>query len=57
MPKLRTLSGEEVIKTLEELGFAVVNQKGSHVKLQRVVEGMRQTLTIPNLIQSWIKER
>ena len=49
MPKLKALSGKEVIGVLEELGFSVVNQKGSHVKLKRVVDGgISQTLTIPN---------
>jgi len=49
MPKLKALSGKEVIGVLEELGFSVVNQKGSHVKLKRVVDGgINQTLTIPD---------
>lgn len=48
MPKLRTLSGEEVIKTLEGFGFFIANRKGSHVKLKRITENnMKQTLTIP----------
>ncbi|MHA1379655.1 MAG: type II toxin-antitoxin system HicA family toxin [Candidatus Helarchaeota archaeon] len=48
MPKLRSLSGEEVIKIFFEFNFKVVSQKGSHVKLRRVLpDGTRQTLTIP----------
>ncbi len=48
MPKLKVLSGEEVIKILEHFGFAVAGQKGSHVKLKRITEhGSSQTLTIP----------
>lgn len=38
MPKLRRLSGAEVIKILAHFGFAVASQRGSHVKLQRVTE-------------------
>ena len=48
MPKLRILSGKEVVKILSNFGFEVVSQKGSHVKLRRVLpEGTKQTLTVP----------
>ena len=49
MPKLKTLSGKEVIKIFHSFGFNVIAQKGSHVKLARIQkDGTRQTLTIPN---------
>ena len=32
--KLPLLSGRQVIKTLERLGFAEVHRKGSHVKMR-----------------------
>jgi len=48
MPKLKRLSGEEVIRTCLLLGFEQVGQRGSHVKLRRLSpDGSRQTLTIP----------
>lgn len=48
MPKLRRLSGTEVIRTLEHFGFMVHSQRGSHVKLRRIgPTGEKQTLTIP----------
>lgn len=48
MPKLKRLSGSEVIKIFASLGFELVTQRGSHVKLRRVLpDGTRQTLTIP----------
>jgi predicted RNA binding protein YcfA (HicA-like mRNA interferase family) len=48
MPKLRRLSGNEVIKIFASFGFEQVAQRGSHVKLRRVLpDGTRQTLTIP----------
>ena len=48
MPKLRVLSGEEVVRVLSKFGFEVVSQKGSHVKLRRVLpDGTKQTLTVP----------
>jgi predicted RNA binding protein YcfA (HicA-like mRNA interferase family) len=48
MPKIKVLSGTEIIKILGSFGFIIVNQRGSHVKLQRVVSGIKQTLTAPN---------
>lgn len=48
MPRLRVLSGKEVIKILELFGFEIVSSKGSHVKLRRVSNGERQVLTWPN---------
>lgn len=48
MPKLRRLSGVEVIHILEGLGFVVHAQVGSHVKLRRISpSGETQTLTVP----------
>lgn len=49
MSKLRVLSGQDVIRIFQTLGFSVAGQKGSHVKLVKISEGgSRQTLTIPN---------
>jgi len=46
-PKLRRLSGKEVIAILRRFGFDVNSQRGSHAKLRRVSPGgERQTLTI-----------
>jgi len=35
MPKLPLVSGAEVIRTLERLGFIVLRQKDSHIILRR----------------------
>jgi predicted RNA binding protein YcfA (HicA-like mRNA interferase family) len=35
MPNLPRVSGREVIRALEKLGFAVKRQRGSHVILRR----------------------
>jgi predicted RNA binding protein YcfA (HicA-like mRNA interferase family) len=49
MSKLKTFSGEEVIKIFLSFGFNVAAQKGSHIKLRRIQkDGTKQTLTIPN---------
>ena len=35
MPKLHRVSGQEVIRVLEHLGFVQVRQRGSHVVLKK----------------------
>lgn len=35
MPKLPRVSGADVMRTLERLGFSQVRQRGSHVVLRR----------------------
>lgn len=47
MPKLRVLSGKEIVAIFASFGFTVIGQKGSHMKLRRDVNGVRQVLTIP----------
>jgi predicted RNA binding protein YcfA (HicA-like mRNA interferase family) len=38
-----------VIRILEEFGFVVASQRGSHIKLQRAIQGeRRETLIVPN---------
>jgi predicted RNA binding protein YcfA (HicA-like mRNA interferase family) len=47
-PKLRPLSGADVVRALRGFGFDVVGTSGSHAKLRRVLaDGRRETLTIP----------
>lgn len=47
MPKLRALSGADIVRILEYFSFTVFAQRGSHVKLHRTSGGIRQTLTVP----------
>ena len=39
MGKLPRVSGAQVVKTLESLGFVIVRQRGSHIVLRRGVVG------------------
>ena len=49
MPKLKILSGQEIVKIFLVFGFSVAAQRGSHIKLVRILpDSARQTLTIPN---------
>ncbi len=48
MPKLKTLSGQDVLKIFVKFGFEKVDQEGSHVKIRRqLMAGSRQSLTVP----------
>jgi len=48
MPKLRRLSGDEVVAIFRRFGFAIARQRGSHVTLQRhLPKGERHSLTVP----------
>jgi predicted RNA binding protein YcfA (HicA-like mRNA interferase family) len=47
-PKLKRLSGSDIVRILGLFGFSVVTQRGSHVKLRRIGNaGEKQTITIP----------
>jgi predicted RNA binding protein YcfA (HicA-like mRNA interferase family) len=47
MPRLRRLSGAEVIRILKQFDFEVIRIKGSHHILRRVVDGETQTINVP----------
>ena len=47
MPKLRTLSGQDLLAIFSRFGFRRFSQRGSHIKLRRAVTPeASQTLTI-----------
>ena len=49
MPKLRRMSGQEVVNVFCRFGFVIHNQRGSHIKLRRIGStGEAQTLTVPD---------
>jgi len=39
MPKLPVLSGQEIVRLLEQAGFIQVRQRGSHVVMRRANAG------------------
>jgi predicted RNA binding protein YcfA (HicA-like mRNA interferase family) len=47
MPRLRRLSGYDVIAILKIFGFIEPTRRGSHVKLRRHADGASQSLTVP----------
>lgn len=47
-PRLKILSGPDVIAAFRHFGFEVVATRGSHAKLRREGPGgLRQTMTVP----------
>jgi predicted RNA binding protein YcfA (HicA-like mRNA interferase family) len=47
-PKLKSLSGKDVLSILSKFGFSVHSKRGSHAKLRRFLpSGDRQSLTVP----------
>ena len=49
MSKLRRLSGADVLRIFSAFGFEAVAQRGSHIKIRRVLtDGSRQTLVVPD---------
>lgn len=48
MPKQPVISGLELIKLLEKLGYVKVRQKGSHIRLKKECEIGNHNITIPN---------
>jgi len=45
--KLPVVSGEKLIRALEKLGYEVVRQKGSHVRLYPPADSGRKPTTVP----------
>jgi predicted RNA binding protein YcfA (HicA-like mRNA interferase family) len=45
MPKLPVMSGAELVRLLDEAGFVVVRQKGSHLRMWRERDG--KVVTVP----------
>lgn len=49
MPKkLPVTSGKKLISFLTEMGYQVVRQRGSHVRLEKTTEAGVHKITIPN---------
>lgn len=48
MSTIPQVSGKQVIKVLEKIGFEVSRQKGSHIRLVRIQNRVKQLITVPN---------
>jgi predicted RNA binding protein YcfA (HicA-like mRNA interferase family) len=47
LPRLPAISGKQLIKFLTNLGYEVVRQKGSHVRLKSLTEMGEHNITAP----------
>lgn len=47
MSKLPQASGNDTIKALQKIGFTIVHQRGSHVKLSRIIKKQKQVVITP----------
>ena len=47
LPKLPVVGGRDLIKFLKKLGYEVVRQRGSHVRLRKETENGIHNITIP----------
>ena len=47
MPKLPVISGDKLIKLFINLGYEIVRQKGSHVRLRKETEIGEHNITVP----------
>jgi predicted RNA binding protein YcfA (HicA-like mRNA interferase family) len=47
MPKLPVISGNQTIKCFEKIGYQVVRQRGSHVRMHHKSNSTKKPLTIP----------
>lgn len=48
MNKLPVISGHEAVRVFEKIGYRVVRQKGSHMRMRNDANPTHQPLTIPN---------
>ncbi len=48
MPRLPQISGRELIRLLESLGYKTLRQRGSHVRLRRISVVGEHNVTVPD---------
>ncbi|MFH0862746.1 MAG: type II toxin-antitoxin system HicA family toxin [Candidatus Altiarchaeota archaeon] len=45
---LPVISGRDAVKKFARLGYAVVRQRGSHIRLEHASDKVRKKLTVPD---------
>lgn len=48
MPKLPQVSGQRLIGVLQSLGYGIVRQRGSHVRLRKMTASGMHNITVPD---------
>jgi len=47
MPKFPQVSGSDVVELLQSLGYEIVRQRGSHIRLKKVSPLGEHNITVP----------
>ena len=47
-PKLPQVSGADMVRFLEKLGYELIRQKGSHIRLRKITSIGEHKITIPS---------
>ncbi len=47
MPRLPQVSGSDLVKLLQSLGYEVVRQRGSHIRLKKMTALGEHAITVP----------
>ena len=47
MPKLPQVSGAELVRLLQSLGYEVIRQRGSHIRLKKSTVSGEHAITVP----------
>ncbi|MEK7281641.1 MAG: type II toxin-antitoxin system HicA family toxin [Chloroflexota bacterium] len=47
MPKLPQVSGDDLVRLLGSLGYEVVRQRGSHIRLKKATPVGEHAITVP----------
>ncbi len=47
-PNLPQISGQRLVRFLEKLGYHVIRQKGSHIRLRKTTSVGEHNITVPN---------
>ena len=48
MPKLPLISAKKAIKAFEEIGYQIIRQRDSHIRMRHKIDANKQPITIPN---------
>jgi len=47
MPKLPVISYKQLIKLLKQLGYEIDHQRGSHIRLKKLLPSGQHSITVP----------
>jgi len=47
MPKITPISGDKAVRIFQKMGYKVVRQRGSHIRMHHLFDKSKKPLTIP----------